>query len=83
MASVLFGCASDITPEETIKTEAIPYTEPLTQIAPTNASSTNKKNQVISLQEAASLVVNYHPRVAMAISNARGEEEMIDVAKAN
>lgn len=83
MASVLFGCASDTTPEETIKTEAIPYTEPLTQIAPTNASSTNKKNQVISLQEAASLVVNYHPRVAMAISNARGEEEMIDVAKAN
>lgn len=37
----------------------------------------------ISLQDAASLVIAYHPRIAQAKSRERGEEEMINVAKAS
>lgn len=42
-----------------------------------------RSSSTISLQDAATLVINYHPRIAQAKSREKGEEEMINVAKAN
>lgn len=38
-------------------------------------------SQKVTLKEAAQLIVNYHPRMAQVHSSAKGEEEMIAVAK--
>lgn len=41
-----------------------------------------KDASIVSLSEVAQLVVNYHPKVAQSVADARGQENMIDVAEA-
>ncbi len=41
-----------------------------------------KDASVVSLNEVAQMVVSYHPRVAQSLAEAKGQEDMIDVAAA-
>lgn len=47
-----------------------------------SAAPKAKDSSVVSLAEVAQLVVSYHPRVAQSLADARGQEDMIDVAEA-
>ena len=75
LTAVIFtGCTS---PSDPVKeSAATPANEPI--IFPKKATQS-----IFSLQEAADRVVAYHPRITQALSEAKGEEEMINVAKAN
>lgn len=46
-------------------------------------SEKRESPKTISLQDAAALVVAYHPRIAQARNSEKGEEEMVNVAKSN
>lgn len=78
--SLLSGCASETSTKSPIKNTEKTYTE---YTEPVVTISKKAEGSTISLQDAANLVISYHPRVAQAISNEKGEEEMINVAKAN
>ena len=41
-----------------------------------------KDASVVSLNEVAQMVVSYHPRIAQSLAEAKGQEDMIDVAAA-
>lgn len=69
----------------TVSILSMPTTAPQEQSAMSSeygsAVPKAKGSSVVSLAEVAQLVVNYHPRIAQTLADARGQEEMIDVAE--
>lgn len=78
VTSFLIGCAADVkpttSPEQNERVSLETFSSP--------SSPERKTPKPISLYDAANLVIAYHPKVAQAISSEKGEEEMINIAKA-
>lgn len=81
----LYACASDQNLTSTQITSERKNVNSINILieTPQTASIKQEISKTISLQDAAALVIAYHPRIAQARSNEKGEEEMINVAKSN